>query len=221
MLRRSAARICCAPLSAELLACPFCRQLFPEGEAKACPECGIALAPLAKLPPSHDALAEEPPEVIPPDMVQLPWTYAGRARALLAGLGLVGLATFFAPWVHETAPELVTYSGFDIGLRLRWMFAAAIGYLVLVPLVVSRRSIRAMRGARFAVAVLAAAVLVTVAVRLAVVPTGTPTRPVRFEWGWGVYACGAVALAVLAAAARFGWQPAEPHAPSKAPPPAP
>lgn len=191
-------------LSSELLACPFCRQLFPAGEVSACPECGIALKPLAKLPLSHDALAEDPPEVVPPHLVTLPWTYLGRGRGLLAALGLLGLAGFFAPWVYETAPDLVTHSGFELGIRLRWIWAAGVAFLVMVPLVLSRRSVFAMRGARFAVAFLAGVALVTVAVRLAFTPSGTAIRPVRYEWGWGLYACGAVAVAVLALASRFG-----------------
>ena len=180
-----------AALSAELLACPFCRQLFPVGEASSCPECGIALKPLAKLPPSHDALAEEPPEVVPPHMEVLPWTYLGRGRGLLALIGLAGLAAFFGPWVKEQAPELMSYSGFDLGLRLRWIWAAGVAFLVMVPLVLSRRSVHAMRGARFAVGFLASVVLLTVLVRLAFVPSGSALRPVRYEWGWGLYACGA------------------------------
>jgi hypothetical protein len=193
-----------APLSADLLACPFCRQLFPSGEAAVCPECGIALKPLAKLPPSHDALAEDPPEAVPPHLETLPWTFLGRGRGLLAALGLLGLIAFFGPWVEETAPEIHAYSGFDLGLRLRWIWAAGIAYLVMVPLVLSRRSVQAMRGARVAVSFLAGIVIVTVLVRLLFVPSGSALRPVRYEWGWGLYACGALAFLALAAALRFG-----------------
>lgn len=169
-----------------------------------CPECGIALKPLAKLPPSHDALADEPAEAVPAHMVNLPWTYLGRGRGLLAALGLLGLLAFFAPWVQERAPDLIGYSGFDLGVRIRWIWAAGIAYLVMVPLVLSRRSVHAMRGARFAVGFLAGVALVTVAVRLAFAPVGSALRPVRFEWGWGLYACGAIALAVIFAVTRFG-----------------
>jgi hypothetical protein len=204
-------------LSAELLACPFCRQLFPSGEVETCPECGIALKPLAKLPPSHDALAEDPPEVVPPHMVPLPWTYLGRGRGLLAALGLLGLLAFFAPWVQERAPDLIRYSGFDLGIRLRWIWAAGIAFLVMVPLVLSRRSVHAMRGARFAVGFLAGVVLVTVIVRIAFVPTGSTLRPVRYEWGWGLYACGAIALLVIGAVTRFGGSLEQLPAPKDAP----
>lgn len=207
-----------AALSAELLACPFCRQLFPSGEVAACPECGIALKPLVKLPPSHDALAEDPPEVVPPDMVALPWTYLGRGRGVLTGLALLGLGAFFAPWVQERAPDLISYSGFELGARLRWIWAAGIAYLVLIPLVLSRRTVRAMSGARVAVAFLAAVVIVTVAVRLVFVPSGSALRPVRYEWGWGLYTCGAIAIAIVAAATRFGGTPADAKLPEPPPP---
>lgn len=192
------------PLSAELLACPFCRQLFPSGEAAVCPECGIALQPLAKLPLSHDALAEDPAEAVPPHLETLPWTFPGRNRALLALLGVLGLLAFFAPWVEERAPEVLSYSGFDLGLRLRWIWAAGIAWLVMVPLVLSRRTVHAMRGARVATAFLAGIVIVTVVVRLLFVPSGSALRPVRYEWGWGLYASGVLAVLALAAALRFG-----------------
>lgn len=191
-------------MSAELLACPFCRQLFPSGEAAACPECGIALQPLAKLPPSHDALAEDPQEAVPPHHQALPWTFLGRGRGLLALLGVLGLGAFFSPWVQETAPDILSYTGFDLGLRLKWIWAAGAAWLVMVPLVLSRRSVQAMRGARVAVSFLAGVVIVTVAVRLLFVPSGSALRPVRYEWGWGLYACGVAGVLALAAALRFG-----------------
>lgn len=191
-------------LTAELLACPFCRQLFSSGEASVCPECGIALRPLAQLPPSHDALAEDPPEVVPPHHRTLPWAFLGRGRGLLALIGVLGLAAFFSPWVEETAPNLMSYSGFDLGLRLRWIWGAGVAFLVMVPLVLSRRTVQAMRGSRVAVSFLAGVVIMTVAVRLLVVPTSSALRPVRYEWSWGLYACGVAGVLALLAGLRFG-----------------
>ena len=199
------AGICLRPLAAELLAFPFCRQLFPSGEASTCPECGIPLAPLAKLPPSHDALAEDPPEVVPPHMVTLPWTFLGRGRGLLTVLGLLGLAVFFAPWLRETSPNLHTYSGFELGIRTRWLTSAGVAFLVMVPLVLSRRSVHAMRGARFAVGFLGAIVLMTVGVQIAFAPTPHGGLvPVRYEWSWGVYAAGVIAALAIGAATQLG-----------------
>src|SRR6185369_15374724 len=100
-----------ANLMSGLIACPFCRQMFEAGEAKSCPDCGLGLEALAKLPPSYDAQIEYPEEPLPPHMETLPWEYAGRNRALLLGIAALGLVAFFAPWIRETAPELRDLSG--------------------------------------------------------------------------------------------------------------
>lgn len=185
-------------------ACPFCRQLFAPGEAQTCPECGLKLTDAAKLGPSYEASLEDPDEPIPPHMETLPWTYAGRGRALLVALALAGLAAFFAPWVHETAPEIRVLSGFDLARRLGWIWAPAVAFFVLIPLVITRRSVYKMRGARFVIGFLAVVALLTVALRLSFAPVSSRLFPVRFEWGFGLYATGVVALAVLAAAPWFG-----------------
>jgi hypothetical protein len=186
-----------------LVACPFCRELWEAGEARVCPSCGLALAPLAKLPPSSAAALDDE-EPIPPHMETLPWTFLGRGRALLVALAVTGLALFFAPWAYESAPELRMLSGFGFARLLPWMWAPAVAWFVMIPLVVTRRSVHRMRGARVAAAFLAGIVLTAVAVRLAFPPVSTPLRPARVEWAWGVYASGLVALAAIAVAARFG-----------------
>jgi hypothetical protein len=187
---------------ARLEACPFCRELFKAGEVSACPECGLELTSLSRLPPSREALEEEREE--PPHMEELPWTYAARGRGLLLALAALGLAAFFAPWVHETAPDLRDLSGFDLARRLGWMWAPAVAFFVMIPLLLTRRSIHKMRGARVAVGFLAAVALATVALRVLFTPAGSPLRPVRFTWGIGLYATAAIALAALIAAIRFG-----------------
>src|SRR5260221_5614995 len=55
-----------------LIGCPFCRELFTEGEADACPVCGVPLRPVEKLPLSYEArvaLATELAAVPPEDRV--------------------------------------------------------------------------------------------------------------------------------------------------------
>jgi hypothetical protein len=188
----------------DLVACPFCREMFEEGEAKSCPICGVGLTPLAKLPPTQDASDESWEEPVPPHMELLSWTFLGRGRAILVVLALAGLAMFFAPWVVERAPEIRTLSGFGFARRLGWIWASGIAWFVMLPLVVTRRSIYKMRGARVAVAFLAGIVLTTVAVRIGFTPASSPLRPVRFEWGFGLYGSGVVALLALGAAMTFG-----------------
>jgi len=189
---------------AQLVACPFCRQLFEPGEASACPDCGLDLKDLGKLPPSYETALEYPEEPLPPHMETLPWTYSGRNRALLLVLALVGLALFFAPWVHESAPELRVLSGFGLARLTGFFWAPAVAWFVLFPLVLTRRSIYKMRGARVAVAFLAGVALVTVGVLLAHPPRAAAFRPVHIDWEWGVYAAGGVALLALVAAFGFG-----------------
>jgi hypothetical protein len=183
-----------------LVACPFCREMFEAGEARTCPECGLALQDPTKLPRAHD----EDEEPVPPHMETLPWAYLGRWRGALVLLSVLGLVAFFLPWVHESAPELRDLSGFTFAQRLSWMWAPGIAWFVMLPLVISRRSIHAMRGARFAVGLLALIVIMTVVVRVARVPESTRIRPVRFEWAYGIYATFALGLAALVAATRFG-----------------
>ncbi len=192
------------PMRAGLTACPFCRQMFDAGEAQSCPDCGLALKELAKLPPSHDAAVEYPEERTPPHMETLPWTYLGRNRGLLVVLGVLGLLAFFAPWINERAPEIATLSGYDLATLRGYFWAPVVADLAMILLVLTRRSIHEMRSARVAVAFLAGIVLTTVLVRLGVTPRSTPFRPVRIEWAWGLYATGILALHALWAALKFG-----------------
>jgi hypothetical protein len=137
-------------------------------------------------------------------MERLPWTFAGRNRALLAAIAVLGLAAFFAPWVSETAPDLQVLSGFDLARLSRFFWAPAVAWLVTLALVISRRSIYKMRGSRVAVAFLAGVALVTVVLLIARPPQSSHYRVVRIEWCWGLYSSGAVALAGVVAAFRFG-----------------
>jgi len=192
-----------APMSA-LVACPFCRQLFEPGEASACPDCGLGLKDLAKLPPSYDAQIEYPEVPVPPHMETLPWTFPGRNRAVLLGVALLGMATFFAPWVSETAPELRQLTGFGLARLTGLFWAPAVAWFVVFPLVLTRRSIHKMRGARVAVAFLAGIALVTVALLLGRPPRSSTHRVVRIEFAWGLYASGLLAAAGVLAAFGFG-----------------
>jgi hypothetical protein len=187
-----------------LVACPFCRQMFAIGEAQACPECGLGLAPLSKLALSYDAELLDPEPPIPAHMQRLPWTYARRGRALLFAIAAFGLVAFFVPWVRDLAPEIRDLSGFDLARKLPWMWAAGVAWFVMIPLVLSRRSIHKMRGSRIAIGFLAAVVLTVVGVRAGFTPSSSPLRPVRFEWTYGIYASGLLAITALLAAALFG-----------------
>jgi hypothetical protein len=163
----------------------------------------VPLVPLEKLPLSADAMLEEgaPP---PPEFELLPATYLGRGRGLLAILALAGMTAFFLPWVNVTLPDIVSYSGFALARRLGWVWAAGVAWLVLVPTVVSRRSIGKMRGARLAATLLAAIPGVTAVLLLARPPHGSHGVPLKFTFGYGLYAALALSVAAIAIAFRFG-----------------
>lgn len=188
-----------------LIACPFCRQMFELGEARACPECGLQLEDITKLPPAAASLDDdEPVEEVPPHLEVLPWSYLGRGRGALALIALLGLGAFFLPWMQETAPELREWTGLRFAERLSWMWAPFVSWFVLVPLVLSRRSIHAMRGARFAVGMMALIVVMTVIMRVAVVPQSSRFMPVRFEWSYGLWLTLFLGVFALIFALRFG-----------------
>ena len=187
-----------------LLACPFCREMFEDGEAKACPVCGMALTKFENLPLSHDAVHDEGGVPTAPELETLPWTFFGRGKGPLLVLGFAGAALFFLPWVQLTLPYIDAKSGFDLAhQRIGWLWAAFVGWTVLIPTVLSRRSITQMRGARVAAAFLSAIPAVSVAILLAKPPHGG-LIPVRYTWDWPIYAMLGVSLLAIAFAVRLG-----------------
>ena len=188
----------------DLYACPFCRELYAPGEVRTCPTCDIGVKPLAELPPSLEAQALEPEDPTPPEDEVHHWSYLGRARGPLLMVAVFGLGVFFVPWVHAAAPEIRTMSGFEFAQHLPWLWAGGIAWLVMAALVASRRTIRQMRGVRVAVVFLALMVTMTVAARLLVEPTPHRFIPLRYAWGWGLYAAGLLSLLAAFLGTRFG-----------------
>jgi hypothetical protein len=74
----------------------------------------------------------------------------------------------------------------------------------MLALVVSRRTILHMRGARLAVGLMALMVLSSVALRLALPIPAQRLLPRRFHWGWGMYSAGFLSLIALFYAWKFG-----------------
>ena len=190
-----------------LVGCPFCRELFTEGEAEACPVCGMPLSPVGKLPMSYEArvaLAAELAEV-PPEDRTVPWTYWRRQRGALLVIAIAGLTVFFAPWVELHRPDEIILSGFDLArARGTWFFGAAIGWFVMIPLVVTRRTVYKMRGVRIITAMFAALSVVESSELLLRPPHGSRFVPLSFDWGWGLYATLALGIVGMICGARFG-----------------
>jgi len=185
-----------------LLSCPFCNELFVTGEGKKCPVCGIALVAFERLPTSDGSDEDDLPSQ--PEWEPLGSTFLGRGRGALAALALAGLAAFFLPWVHVTLPDIVTYTGSDIARRIGWVWGAAVGWLTILPTVLSRQSVMQMRGARVAVSFLGAVPGVTVLVLFAQPPHAAHGVPLRFSFEWGLYATLALSIAAVAFGLLFG-----------------
>jgi hypothetical protein len=187
-----------------LLACPFCREMFEEGEAKTCPVCGMELTQFEKLPPSLDAIHDEGGVPLTPELEVLPWTDLRRGKGVLVVLAVAGIVLFFLPWVQLTLPYIDSKSGFDLAhQRIGWLWASFVGWTVLIPTVLSRRNIIQLRGARVAAAFLAAIPAVAVTILLSKPPHGGIV-PVRYTWDWPIYAMLGVSLVAIAVAVRLG-----------------
>jgi hypothetical protein len=171
-----------------LRACPFCRELFPKDETPTCPVCGLNLLPLAQLPNNTTADDGE----TDPRYAPLPWSYWGRARGLLLALCILGLVMFAVPWVHMAFPAKYVLRGYEIAKRTGLTWAAGVAWFTLFPLVLSRRSIMQMRGARAIATVLSMIPALIAGIFLLFPPHAIQARGItihmRFHWDMGIYA---------------------------------
>jgi hypothetical protein len=184
-----------------LVACPFCREMFESGEKKSCPVCGMELVAFETLSPSHDALGEEIP--VEPHHEPLPWNFLGRGRLTLPVVALLGLVMFFLPWVHVRFPDTIDINGFDMARRLGWSSSAGCAWVVLIPTVLSRRSIWQMRGARVAAAFLSAVPGVTTFILWMRPPHGS-MYSIHFDYGFAFYATMALSAVALVLSVQLG-----------------
>lgn len=193
-------------MATQLVACPFCRELFSDTEAVVCPHCDMVLRPLAELPPSFEAKQAEllDWERTPPEDRLLPWIFAKRGRGALIAIAVLGLASVFGPWIQLTKPSLLTLTGFEL-MRTRgfWFGGAFVCWLVMLPLVASRRTIRAMLGVRIILCFMAATPVCQALLLYVNAPT-TKLVPVAYTWGWGFFANALLGLIAIPFAAKFG-----------------
>jgi hypothetical protein len=191
-----------------LLACPFCRELFDAAEAERCPSCELALAPLEDLPPSFEVLEEQAAqwERDPPEDQRRSWLDLGAGRGLLLAIALASLASFgFAPWVAISAPTSESRTGYALAHGpLGWLWGGAAAWLVSLALVVSRRSLREMRGVRAILVVFAAMTAIEVLLLACSSPQGSRSVHYAYAWRWGFYASLVLSCCGVLAALRFG-----------------
>lgn len=192
----------------QLLACPFCRELFERVEAEQCPECDIPLSPLHELPPSLDALEEEAvhwERNLPEDRQRAVYDL-GRGRGALLAVAVLSLLSFWlAPWVEMSSPHAELRSGYSLARGpIGWLWGGAIAWFVSIALVVSRRSIRQMRGVRVILVLFAAMTLAEIVMLMLLSPSGGRQVYVSYEWAWGLYLSLALSAVGVVIAARFG-----------------
>jgi hypothetical protein len=198
-------------LVTRLLACPFCRELFDAAEAERCPSCELALAPLEDLPPSFEVLEEQAAqwERDSPEEQRRAWLDLRAGRGMLLAIALASLASFgFAPWVAISAPTSELRTGYALAHGpLGWLWGGAAAWLVSSALVVSRRSLREMRGVRAILVVFAAMTATEVVLLACSSPRGSPSVHYTYEWRWGFYASFLLSCAGVLAALGFGRAP--------------
>jgi hypothetical protein len=192
----------------QLLACPFCRELFDRTEAEHCPDCDIPLQPLHRLPPSYEAVEEDAAlwEQTRPEDEPLRLAALGRGRGALLGVAVASLVVFWlAPWVNVSAPYSEVRSGYSLARGpIGFLWGGATAWLVSIALVLSRRSIAQMRGVRAILMVLSAMTGSEVVMLLVLSPSRVRGLPIAYEWRWGLYAALALSAVGVALAARFG-----------------
>lgn len=186
-----------------LLACPFCREMFEEGEGGVCPHCDVPLTAFEKLPRSAEAEIDDHGIPVEPQHEPLRMSDMRRGKGATLAMGLAGLALFFLPWVTVTLPDEARYTGFELARRLGWAWGAGCAWVVLVPTVLSRESIAQLRGARVVATFLSAIPAFTVAILLARRPHRSLV-PVQIEWGWPMYATLLVSVVATVVSLRLG-----------------
>jgi len=167
----------------------------------------VKLVPMENLPESLDVAADELEAgvLVLPEQRQLPWNYFGRGRGLQLAVALLGLCLFFAPWVELRMPEFSVRSGFDLARgRAGWLWGGAAGWLVTLPLVWTRRTIRRLWGVRLVTALFAAMTLIETGMLLSTPPQMQHHVPVELVWRWGLYASLVTSIAGVVSALRLG-----------------
>jgi hypothetical protein len=203
-----------------LLACPFCRELFEASEAQHCPECDIPLSPLERLPPSQEVVEEQAIEWErnPPEDQLRSWLDFRHGRGWLLGIAAGSLLCFWlAPWVDMTSPTTATRSGYSLARgAIGWLWGGAVAWLVSMALVLSRRTLRQMRGIRPILMLFAAMTASEIVMLVCLSPTSSAQVRYVYRWGWGLYLALGLSIAGVVAALRFGGKPSPQPAPAGA-----
>lgn len=172
-----------------------------------CPECDVALVPLHQLPPSPETVLEREAAILqnPPEWQRRGLYDFGRGRGLLPLIALMGLAGFFQPWFVLSKPETLVLSGFQIArFYAGWLWAGAVGWFIVIPLVLSRRTIADLRGIRVISAFFASLTLGEILVLSNASPSSKVRVPVEFGWSYGLFWSALASIFGVIVAIRLG-----------------
>ncbi len=166
----------------------------------------MKLVPTRRLRPSETAeLDELGPHALHKPPEQLGYV-RGFARAPLLLAALSGLSLFlWSPWLEFERPNAGVLTGFQMARHtLGWLWGGAIGWFLLLPLVLSRRSARQLRGIRAIAAAFSASTGLEVAMLLAFPPLQHPLYTVHYAFRWGLHASAALSLFAVALSLCLG-----------------
>lgn len=188
-----------------ILFCPFCRECF-EGEAR-CPEHDLALVAFADLPKTLEDLAAE----LPRDDEDLS-AFDGRFGRGWVALGAALMFVSFAMrFVNITVQgSMAGFSGFEAAAgRAPNLWTVPFVASLLVAILVRRRSLAKMRGARLAVMLLGLAPLFALGYSYVGVLEGAARESARASAmdvtpGLGIFVAAAGALVVAYGARKLG-----------------
>jgi hypothetical protein len=172
-----------------------------------CPDCGVDVVALHELPPSAETVLEREAETeaIPEEFRRRSWRDLGRGRGWLIFFALLGLVGFFQPWFVLRKPEEFVLSGFRIARHFAgWVWAGAVAWFVLIPLVASRRTIASLRGVRAVCAFFASLTAGEILVLVNVSPTSKVHVPIEFGWCWGLFFSAAASVLATIVALNLG-----------------
>jgi len=194
---------------ARLLFCPFCRECY-EGEAQ-CPVHELPLVDFAELPKqAHER------KVLAYDEDVEPWDIRfGRGWLALGALAL--LVGFFMPFAAATIDDQqVAWSGLDLANGpARGMWTIPFVAALYVWLLIRRRSVVKMMGARLAAFVLAFAPATSAIYSMVSMWRGIERLHGGgvLEWGYGIPVMAMGTVLLMIGAIRFGKIPddALPH----------
>ena len=188
-----------------LLACPFCREMFEEGEAKSCPVCGMKLAKFDKLPPSLDAVHDEggvPARARARAASPGPTSVAARARSSRSASrascssSCPGCSSPCRTSTPSRASISRTSASAGCGRRSS---AGSCSFPPSSAAATSRSCVARAWRLRFSAQFPA----IAVGILLAKPPRGGIV-PVRYTWDWPIYAMLAVSLIAIVVAVRLG-----------------